>query len=123
MPRALKRSKRPYRAWLAEHPDRKAIFERLEWLAWSTILWGLDTGDPKVIRFYRANFRRLPDGSVRFKKLSRSELLKGIEPRNGSCQLSVASCQNGGGAGWRSEPRGHGPEVPSAAREAVRVPG
>ena len=80
MLRALRREKRPYRAWLAEHPDRKAIFERLEWLAWSTLLWGLEANDPKVIRFYRANFRRLPDGSARFKRLSRSERLKGIEP-------------------------------------------
>ena len=57
MLRALKPEKRPYRAWLAGHPDRKAIFERLEWKAWSTLLWGLDAGDPKVIRFYLGQFR------------------------------------------------------------------
>jgi len=69
MLRALKPHKRPYRAWLAGHPDRKAIFERLEWKAWSTLLWGLDAGDPKVIRFYLDTFRRLPDGSVRARPL------------------------------------------------------
>jgi hypothetical protein len=73
MLRALKREKRPYRAWLAGHPDRQAIFERLEWKAWSTLLWGLDAGDPKVIRFYLDTFRRMPDGSVRARPLPRIE--------------------------------------------------
>jgi len=83
MLRALKlKKKRPYRAWLAGHPDRQAIFERLEWKAWSTLLWGLDAGDPKVIRFYLDTFRRLPDGSVRARPLPRVQPLsvKPIRP-------------------------------------------
>ena len=73
MQRAPKLDKRPYRAWLAGHPDRQAIFERLEWQAWNIVLWGLDEGDPKVIRFYLDTFRRLPDGSVRVKPLPRAQ--------------------------------------------------
>jgi len=82
MLRALKPERRPYRAWLAGHPDRKAIFERLEWKAWSTLLWGLDAGDPKAIRFYLDTFRRLPDGSVRARALPRLQPLavKPIRP-------------------------------------------
>jgi len=49
--------------------------ERLEWKAWSTLLWGLDAGDPKVIRFYLDTFRRMPDGSVRAKPLPRLQPL------------------------------------------------
>jgi hypothetical protein len=48
-----------------------AVTDRLEWKAWSIILWGLDAGDPKVIRFYLDTFRRLPDGSVRARPLPR----------------------------------------------------
>jgi len=59
--RAALRS-RPFAA-----PACQAILQRLEWQAWNIILWGLDEGDPKVVRFYLDTFRRLPDGSVRAK--------------------------------------------------------
>jgi len=60
----------------AEQPALRATLDRLEWKAWSIILWGLDAGDPKVIRFYLDTFRRLPDGSVRVKPLPRIEPLR-----------------------------------------------
>ena len=100
MLRALKPEKRPYRAWLAGHPDRKAIFDRLEWKAFSTLLWGLDALDPKAIRLYREVFRRLPDGTAR------------LRPGNGGMRWAAD--------GWRSEPRGHGPEVPGGQEPEVR---
>ena len=53
----------------AEQAALRAELDRLEWKAWSILLWGLDAGDPKVIRFYLDTFRRLPDGSVRARPL------------------------------------------------------
>ena len=67
--RAAVRS-RPFAA-----PACQPILDRLEWKAWSTLLWGLDAGDPKVIRFYLDTFRRLPDGSVRARPLPRLQPL------------------------------------------------
>jgi len=68
--RAAVRS-RPFAA-----PACQPILERLEWKAWSIILWGLDAGDPKVIRLYLDTFRRMPDGSVRARPLPRIEPLR-----------------------------------------------
>ena len=74
--RAAVRS-RPFAA-----PACQPILERLEWKAWSTILWGLDEGDPKVIRLYLDTFRRMPDGSIRARPLPRVQLpaMKPIRP-------------------------------------------
>jgi len=74
--RAAVRS-RPFAA-----PACQPILERLEWKAWSTLLWGLDAGDKKVLRFYLDTFRRMPDGSVRARPLPRVQPLcvKPIRP-------------------------------------------
>ena len=44
---------------------RRERLDRLEAKALSILLWGLDAGDPKVLRLYLDTFRRMPDGSVR----------------------------------------------------------
>ena len=59
----------------AEQAALRAELDRLEWKAWSILLWGLDAGDPKVIRFYLDTFRRRPDGSVRARPLPRVQPL------------------------------------------------
>ena len=66
----------------AEQSALRATLDRLEWKAWNLILWGLDCGDNKVIRFYLDTFRRMPDGSVRAKPLPRVQppAVKPIRP-------------------------------------------
>jgi len=49
--------------------------DRLEAMALSILLWSLDAGDPKAIRFYLDTFRRMPDGSVRARPLPRLQPL------------------------------------------------
>ena len=66
----------------AEQAALRAELDRLEWKAWSLILWGLDCGDKKVLRFYLDTFRRMPDGSVRARPLPRVQppAVKPIRP-------------------------------------------
>jgi len=45
----------------AEQAALRATLDRLDWKAWSIILWGLDAGDPKVIRGFGGHNTELPE--------------------------------------------------------------